>query len=98
VKTSVGIEKSSISSTATLINRLGLHTRPATLIVQLLQKFNSSVYFTHLGTRINARSVLNLLTLAAKFGEKILIEIEGEDAPQVLEQLEALFNCGFDEE
>jgi phosphotransferase system HPr (HPr) family protein len=94
----VGTEESFLSITLTLSNQLGLHTRPATLIVQFLQEIKSTIHFTHKQRRINAKSVLNLLTLAAKSGEEIIIEAQGEDAAQALEGLTHLFNNRFDEE
>lgn len=60
-------------------NRMGLHTRPATSIVKLLQNCKSDVYFSHKKDTINAKSILSILMLAAKKNSKITIMVEGED-------------------
>lgn len=78
-------------------NRLGLHTRPATTIVKLLQNCKCDVYFVHKRERINAKSILSLLMLAAKKNSKIIIEIDGEDASIAMELLINAFENEFGE-
>lgn len=97
MKACVGIEEKSFSAFVTLSNPLGLHTRPATLIVQLLQPVKCEVHFTHIQKRVSAKSVLNLLILAAKKGDEILIESQGEDAESTLAAVVDLFERGFGE-
>jgi phosphocarrier protein HPr len=79
-------------------NRLGLHTRPATLIVKLLQDSKSDVYFTYKKATINAKSILNILMLAAQKDAWITILINGEDAQATMDQLVENFENGFGEE
>lgn len=78
-------------------NPMGLHTRPATIIVKLLQNSKSDVSFTYKRMTVNAKSILSLLMLAAKKNSRITITIEGEDAPETLEKLIAAFDSQFGE-
>lgn len=79
-------------------NSMGLHTRPATAIVKLLQGCKSSVMFTYKRETINAKSILSILMLAAKKNSKITIAVEGEDAEETLNKLVAAFENKFGEE
>lgn len=78
-------------------NRLGLHIRPATVIVKMLQGFRSSVYFTLRGQTVNAKSIMSLLVLSAQKNAKISIAVEGEDAEVVMEKLLSGFEHEFGE-
>lgn len=78
-------------------NPLGLHTRPATVIVKLLQNSKSHVTFTHKKESVNAKSILSLLLLAAKKNSRITITTEGEDADETMEKLVCAFENGFGE-
>jgi len=75
-------------------NELGLHTRPATQIVKLLQKYQSSVYFTYKKDTINARSIMSILILAVEKNSQITITVEGEDASLVMDNLLQFFEQG----
>jgi len=78
-------------------NSLGLHTRPATAIVKLLQNCKSDVFFTMKKETINAKSILSILMLAARKNSKITITVEGEDADDTLEKLQKAFESRFGE-
>lgn len=80
-------------------NRLGLHTRPATAIVQMLQGCSSSVWFKCGTDSINAKSLLSLLILAAARNTQITISVEGEDkeAQRTMDQLIQGFENSFGE-
>lgn len=78
-------------------NGLGLHTRPATLIVKMLQKKKSRVFFTLKKITVNAKSILSLLMLAATKNSKVTITCEGDDAEATLEELAAVFDNEFGE-
>lgn len=78
-------------------NVLGLHTRPATIIVKLLQNTKSNVFFMHKRETINAKSILSILMLAAKRNSKITITVDGEDAHDTLEKLVTAFENHFGE-
>jgi phosphocarrier protein len=79
-------------------NGMGLHTRPATLIVKMLQKRKSHVSFTYKKTTINAKSILSLLMLAAKKNTALTITCEGEDAEETLNELSQAFDEKFGED
>ena len=78
-------------------NRMGLHTRPATTIVKLLQNCRSDVYFTHKQETVNAKSILSILMLAATKNSKITIMVDGEDADHTMEKLVEAFENQFGE-
>lgn len=78
-------------------NKLGLHTRPATTIVKLLQSSKSEVLFTYKKETVNAKSILGILMLAARKNAKITIEVEGIDAEDTLSRLVDAFESRFGE-
>lgn len=78
-------------------NQLGLHTRPAAVIVKMLQPLKSAVFFTYKNETINARSIMSILMLAAKKNSQILITIEGEDAEMVMKMIVRSFEEQFGE-
>ena len=78
-------------------NALGLHTRPATAIVKLLQNRKSDVRFTYKRETINAKSILSILMLAARKNTKITITVNGDDAEETMEQLLGAFESRFGE-
>lgn len=78
-------------------NELGLHTRPATLIVKLIQNSKSEIFFTHRKERVNAKSILGILMLAAHKNSIITIEVRGEDAQMIMDRLIESFDDGFGE-
>lgn len=78
-------------------NRMGLHTRPATAIVKMLQNVETKVWLTHKKTTINAKSILSILMLAARKNTRLTITCEGNDAEKTAEMLAVAFNEGFGE-
>jgi phosphocarrier protein HPr len=78
-------------------NALGLHTRPATQIVKMLQNCKSDVTFQHKKESINAKSILSILMLAARRNSQITITVEGDDAETVMNKLSIAFETGFGE-
>lgn len=76
---------------------MGLHTRPATAIVKLLQNCKSEVLFTHKNETINAKSILSILMLAAAKNSRISVQVEGEDANLIMEKLIDAFENEFGE-
>lgn len=76
-------------------NPLGLHTRPAAVIVRMLQPLKSSVLFTYKKETINARSIMGILMLAAKKNAQITITVEGSDAELVMQMLTRAFEEQF---
>lgn len=78
-------------------NRMGLHTRPATAIVKMLQHCKSEVLFTYKNETINAKSILSILMLAASKNSNITITVDGDDADVIMENLVTAFDSQFGE-
>ena len=76
-------------------NALGLHARPATVIARLLQGTSSSVAFTYRNETINAKSIMSILMLAATKNSYITVDIEGEDAMEIMEKIVGAFENRF---
>ncbi|MDR0623086.1 MAG: HPr family phosphocarrier protein [Treponema sp.] len=79
-------------------NRAGIHARPAALLVQTTKDFKSSIYFEKGTDRINAKSIMGIITLGAAYGTEIKIIAEGEDEQEAVEALVRLFESKFEEE
>jgi phosphocarrier protein len=78
-------------------NDLGIHTRPATYIVKLLQGSKSNVQFTHRRETVNAKSILSILMLAVHKNAAITITVDGEDADETMDKLINAFEQKFGE-
>lgn len=78
-------------------NALGLHTRPATMIVKMLQNCPCKVSFTHRKETINPKSIMSILMLAAGKNSRITVEVEGEGEDDVMNNIVAAFESGFGE-
>lgn len=87
-----------IEKTLTVTNKLGIHARPAGMIVDITGQAKSDVSIIHEGSRANAKSILNVMMLAIPAGSEVKFEVEGEDEESVVQQLEQLFNDHFNEE
>lgn len=79
-------------------NRAGIHARPAAVLVQAAKDFKSSIYFERGNDRINAKSIMGILTLAASYKTELKIMAEGEDEEQAVETIVRLFESKFEEE
>lgn len=88
----------SLERTLRVINRMGVHARPATKIVELTNRYGASISFTKDGETVDGKSIFGVMTLAAVQGTEILARAEGEDAAALLDALETLFRSGFEEE
>ncbi len=79
-------------------NKVGLHARPAALFVQTAKGFSSEITVEKDGNKVNAKSILGVLSLGAEKGSKIIIEINGEDEKEAMEAFEKLIEDNFGEE
>jgi len=86
-----------ISQQITIINKLGLHARAASKLVNQANQFESEIYIDRDGNRVNAKSIMGVMMLAASKGTEILLEAEGEDENACLDALVELINNRFDE-
>lgn len=78
-------------------NKMGIHARPAAMIVRITNKFKSDVFMEKDGEQVNGKSIMGLMMLAAGKGSKIKFIATGPDASQMLTEIEALFARKFDE-
>lgn len=78
-------------------NRLGLHARPSAKLTQLATQFRSDVWLEREGRRVNAKSIMGVMMLAAAHGTKLTVETEGEDADAALQAIIDLIASRFGE-
>jgi phosphocarrier protein len=81
----------------TIINKLGLHARASAKLAQLANNFEADVWLERNDRRVNAKSIMGLMMLAASQGSTVNIETEGKDADAALARLIALVARRFDE-
>ncbi len=79
-------------------NKLGLHARPASLVVKLAGKFESEIQLIKEDTEINAKSILGVMMLAAGPGQKIVVTADGSDEVEAVDAIASLIDSGFGEE
>ena len=91
-------ESSIMTREFTVANKLGIHARPAALFVKIANQFSADVYVEKDGERINGKSIMGLMMLAAGPGSVLKVEASGRDAEAVLAQLGDLVARKFDEE
>ena len=87
-----------IEKEITIINRLGLHARPAAMFVRIASRYRAEVWVEKEGEQINGKSIMGLMMLAAGQGSKLTIHCEGADADKVMEELEELIQKKFNED
>ena len=78
-------------------NKLGLHARASAKLTQLAAKYQSDVQMSRSGRRVNAKSIMGVMMLAAGQGSKVLIEIEGPDETVAMDAIVALIDDCFGE-
>jgi phosphocarrier protein len=78
-------------------NKLGLHARAAARFVHLANQFSARISVAKAGTRVDGKSILGLLTLAASKGTRLTLIADGEDEAEAVAQLGKLVGNGFDE-
>ena len=81
-----------------IVNKLGLHARASAKLTQLAGQFKCEVWLTRDARRVNAKSIMGLLTLAAVRGTRMKITCKGGDAEQAMQALRDLFARGFGED
>lgn len=82
----------------TVLNRAGIHARPAALIVQEAARFASHIEFSTAEDTINAKSIMGIITLGAGHNTVITIRADGPDEQEVVESLAQLFESRFEED
>lgn len=81
-----------------VVNRLGLHARPAAMFVRIASRYRAEIWVSKEGEEINGKSIMGLMMLAAGQGSQLHIRCEGLDAAKALAELEELINARFHED
>ena len=81
-----------------VVNRLGLHARPAAMFVRIASRYRCEVWVDKEGEEVNGKSIMGLMMLAAGQGSKLNIRCEGDDASKAMRELEELIQAGFNED
>ena len=80
-----------------IVNKLGLHARASAKLTQSASKFASSIWLTRNGRRVNAKSIMGVMMLAAGLGSTVELETDGEDEQQAMDEIAKLFADKFGE-
>jgi phosphocarrier protein HPr len=86
-----------VTKVFTITNELGIHARSAAMIVEVSNRYRAKIVLEKNGTRVNAKSILGILTLGCPKGSKIILHAEGIDAEDALEELGKLIEDKFGE-
>jgi phosphocarrier protein len=81
-----------------IVNKLGLHARPSAKLTQLASSFASQVFMARNGRRVNAKSIMGVMMLAAAKGSTVTLETDGTDEAEALAALAEMIESGFGEE
>ena len=95
---SSGARGQKIEKEITVINRLGLHARPAAMFVRIASRYRAEVWVQKEAENVNGKSIMGLMMLAAGQGSKLTIRCEGPDADKALQELEELIKARFNED
>jgi phosphocarrier protein HPr len=87
-----------VTREVTIINKLGLHARPAAQLVKTASRFSSEIFFKKGSLEVNGKSIMGVMMLAAEKGSRITITADGDDEVQALEALAEVFQMKFGEE
>jgi phosphocarrier protein HPr len=85
-------------TTVRIKNRAGIHARPAALLVQTANRFDSQIFLEKDGEKVNGKSIMGIITLAATYGAEIRLMAEGPDEEEAIGVLRRLFDNKFEED
>ena len=86
-----------VERTVQILNKNGLHARPAAEIVKLAAKYRSEITISRDGTEVNGKSIMGVMMLAAECGASIVLRADGEDAQQAIDAIATLIANKFGE-
>ncbi len=86
-----------ITKTTRIVNKLGLHARPSAMLVTAASKYESEVFITKNSLRVNAKSIMGVMMLAAEQGSEIVVEVSGSDEDVAIEEILKVIESGFGE-
>src|SRR3954463_3315370 len=81
-----------------IVNRLGLHARPAAMFVRIASRYRAEIWVAKGPEEVNGKSIMGLMMLAAGQGSKLKIRCEGPDADKAMEEIEELIKARFNED
>ena len=87
----------SLTKELVVLNKMGIHARPAAMVVRITNKFTAEVFVEKDDEQVNGKSIMGLMMLAAGRGSKVKFIATGDDAAAMLSEIEALFARKFDE-
>ncbi len=87
-----------VSKEITVLNKNGIHARPAAMFVKLANRFTAEVFVEKDGEKVNGKSIMGLMMLAAGPNSRLLVEAVGADALQAVAEIEKLIKSKFNEE
>ena len=90
--------QSAISKDLILINKLGMHARPASMFVKITARYQSNILVEKDGEEVNGKSIMGLMMLAAGCGSKLRVTAQGPDAEKALAEIEELIARKFNED
>jgi len=82
----------------TVENKLGLHARPSALLVKAATKYRSDFFIEKDGMKVNGKSIMGVMMLAAEFNSKLVLIADGVDETYLLDEITKMFNSHFDED
>ena len=91
-------ESDFVTKELTIANKSGIHARPAAMFVKIANRFGCDIFVEKDGEKINGKSIMGLMMLAAGPGSKVTLHVKGNDAAAAINELEALVKRKFDEE
>jgi phosphocarrier protein HPr len=97
-RTAGGEPGQKIEKDITIVNRLGLHARPAAMFVRIASRYRAEVWVDKEGEQVNGKSIMGLMMLAAGQGSTLHIRCEGQDADKAMQEIEELVNARFNED
>src|SRR5207248_150181 len=97
-KTGADARTQRVEKEIAIVNRLGLHARPAALFVKVASRYRSDVWVKKENEEVNGKSIMGLMMLAAGQGSKLQVRCEGPDAARALDEIEELIKARFNED
>jgi phosphocarrier protein len=92
------VENNSITRELVVTNKLGIHARPAAMFVKTATRFDCDIFVEKDGEKVNGKSIMGLMMLAAGPGSRLKVQADGDDAARALGELEELLERKFNED
>lgn len=91
-------DNGALTKEMTVVNKLGIHARPAAMFVKTANRFACDIVVEKDGEKVNGKSIMGLMMLAAGPGSKLKVQCDGQDASKAINELEELLKRKFDED